>query len=195
MKTPHDRNKEKQLSQRAVVIGAGIAGLLAAAALSRAVPQAQVILLDRDAVPDGPENRRGVPQGRHAHLLMAGGWSAMELLFTKSVRERLFEAGAHEISMSNGMLALAPDAGWFRRYRRNGSGMITCTRSLLDWVVRESLMDDTTNVSIHQAAVDGLKPVPTLFPAVSVSISRLVGTNRHAFRRGGEFRHKEKTSD
>ncbi|MFF4252086.1 NAD(P)/FAD-dependent oxidoreductase [Streptomyces sp. NPDC001663] len=144
------------MSQRAVVVGAGIAGLLAAAAVSRTVPEAEVLLLDKDELPDGPENRRGVPQGRHAHLLLAGGWSAMEVLFTQSLRERLFEAGAHEISMGNGMLALTPDAGWFRRYRWNGSRMITCTRALLDWVLREALMEQTTKVSIHQAAVEGL---------------------------------------
>ncbi|WTK04599.1 FAD-dependent monooxygenase [Streptomyces sp. NBC_01530] len=144
------------MSQRAVVIGAGIAGLLAAAAVSRAVPEAEVLLLDKDVLPDGPENRKGVPQGQHAHLLMAGGLSAMEWLFTESVRERLFEAGAHEISMGNGMLTFTPDAGWFRRYRSNGTRMITCTRALLDWVIRETLMEQTTKVSIHQAAVEGL---------------------------------------
>ncbi|MGW3122844.1 NAD(P)/FAD-dependent oxidoreductase [Streptomyces sp. NPDC001107] len=144
------------MPQRAVVIGAGIAGLLAAAAISRATPGTEVVLLDRDALADGPVNRRGVPQGQHAHLLMAGGISAMEVLFTQSVRERLLAAGAHEISMGHGMLAFAPDAGWFRRYRGNGARMITCTRALLDWVVREALLEQTAKVSIHQAAVEGL---------------------------------------
>ncbi|MEU1268374.1 FAD-dependent oxidoreductase [Streptomyces sp. NPDC005799] len=144
------------MSQRAVVIGAGIAGLLAAAAVSRAVPEAEIVLLDRDVLPSGPANRRGVPQGQHAHLLMAGGWMAMESLFREDVRKRLFEAGAHEISLANGMLAFSPDAGWFRRYRWNASRMITCTRGLLDWVVRETLLQQTSKVSIHQAVVEGL---------------------------------------
>ena len=109
------------MSQEAVVIGAGIGGLLAAAALSRAAPETEILLLDRDALPDGPENRRGVPQGRHAHLLMAGGWSAMETLFEGGMRERLLDAGAREISLGSGMLALTADAGWFHRYRWNGS--------------------------------------------------------------------------
>ncbi|MFG2793454.1 NAD(P)/FAD-dependent oxidoreductase [Streptomyces sp. NPDC048419] len=143
------------MPQRAVVIGAGIAGLLAAAAIARAARDAEVLLLERDVLPDGPENRRGVPQGQHAHLLMAGGLSAMEILFTDSLRERLIEAGAHRISMGNGMLTLAPDVGWLRRYRRNGPSMFTCTRALLDWVVREVLLE-APNVSIHQATVEGL---------------------------------------
>src|SRR5437879_4872409 len=103
--------------RRAVVVGAGLAGMLAAAALSDAVDE--VLLLDRDLLPDGPENRKGVPQGRHAHLLMAGGLAAIEdLLPGAGVRERLLAAGAHEISLGSGMVALTPD-GWFHRYRHD----------------------------------------------------------------------------
>ena len=80
----------------------------------------------------------------------------MEALFAKSLRERLLEAGAREISLGNGMLALTPHAGWFHRYRWDGSRLISCTRALLDWAVREGLMAQTTKVSIHQATVEGL---------------------------------------
>lgn len=155
MTTIHDHHKESPLPQRAVVIGAGIAGLLAAAALARSLPAAEVLVLDRDVLPDGPENRRGVPQGQHAHLLMAGGLTAMEALLPVGVRDRLVEAGAHEIPLGNGMLALTPD-GWFQRWRYNGPHMITCTRALLDWVVREALLECMPNVTIQQATVEGL---------------------------------------
>ncbi|MGW2705007.1 NAD(P)/FAD-dependent oxidoreductase [Streptomyces sp. NPDC001340] len=144
------------MSHKAVVIGAGVAGLLAAAALSLAEPALQVHLLEKDELAEGPENRRGVPQGQHAHLLMAGGLSAMEALLPVSVRERLLEAGAHEIALGNGMLALTPDSGWFHRWRWNGPHVITCTRALLDWVLRRALLDSRTTISIHQATVEGL---------------------------------------
>ncbi|MES9523031.1 NAD(P)/FAD-dependent oxidoreductase [Streptomyces capoamus] len=144
------------MSYRAVVVGAGIAGLSAAAALSLAEPALQVVLLDRDELPEGPEDRRGVPQGRHAHLLMAGGLSALESLFPVNVRDRLLAAGAHHIALGNGMLALTPDSGWLRRWRRDGPHMITCTRALLDWVVRQALLDSGRDVSIHRATVEGL---------------------------------------
>ncbi|MFF1404477.1 FAD-dependent oxidoreductase [Streptomyces sp. NPDC058294] len=144
------------MSQKAVVIGAGTAGLVAAAALSRAEPALEILLLDRDELPEGPENRRGVPQGHHAHLLMAGGLSAMETLFPDSVRDRLLAAGAHEIALGNGMLALTADSGWFRRWRSNGPHMITCTRALLDWVLRQALLDSCANISVHRAGVEGL---------------------------------------
>ncbi|MGW2461815.1 NAD(P)-binding protein [Streptomyces sp. NPDC001761] len=144
------------MSYKAVVVGAGIAGLAAAAALSRAEPTLEIILLDRDDLPDGPENRRGVPQGQHAHLLMAGGLAAIESLFPVSVRDRLLDAGAHHIALGNGMLALTPDSGWLRRWRWTGPYMITCTRALLDWVIRQVLLDSSDNISIHQAKVEGL---------------------------------------
>ncbi|MET9449740.1 FAD-dependent monooxygenase [Streptomyces cinerochromogenes] len=144
------------MSHKAVVVGAGIAGLVAAAALSLAEPALRIVVLDRDELPEGPENRRGVPQGQHAHLLMAGGLSALESLFPVSVRDRLLAAGAHEIALGNGMLARTPDSGWLRRWRRSGPHMITCTRALLDWVVRQALLDSYPNVSIHQATMEGL---------------------------------------
>jgi 2-polyprenyl-6-methoxyphenol hydroxylase-like FAD-dependent oxidoreductase len=140
--------------RRAVVVGAGLAGMLAAAALSDTVDE--VLLLERDLLPDGPENRKGVPQGRHAHLLMAGGLAAIEdLLPGAGVRERLLAAGAHEISLGSGMVALTPD-GWFHRYRHDTPTVITCTRALLDWVVREAVSSTVGNVRVHQAAVEGL---------------------------------------
>ncbi|MFD8733889.1 FAD-dependent oxidoreductase [Streptomyces sp. NPDC059618] len=139
---------------RAVVIGAGLGGVMAAAALSPAVDE--VVVLDRDELPDGPEHRRGLPQGRHAHLLMPGGLDAMEELIPKAgVRERLLAAGAHEISLSSGMLALTPE-GWFHRWRHDSHHMITSSRALLDWAVRTAVVECTGNVEIRTVQALGL---------------------------------------
>jgi 2-polyprenyl-6-methoxyphenol hydroxylase-like FAD-dependent oxidoreductase len=129
------------MTRRAVVIGAGLAGMLAAAALSGAADE--VIVLDRDDLPDGPDHRKGLPQGRHAHLLMAGGLAAMEdLVPGVSMRRELLAAGAHEISLGSGMVALTPE-GWYRRWRHSGPHMFACTRALLDWVVRTAVLNHT----------------------------------------------------
>ncbi|WRZ95360.1 pyridine nucleotide-disulfide oxidoreductase [Streptomyces sp. NBC_01007] len=136
---------------RAVVIGAGLGGVMAAAALSPVVDE--VIVLDRDELPDGPEHRKGLPQGRHAHLLMPGGLAAMEELVPKiSIREHLLAAGAREISLSSGMVALSPE-GWFHRWRHSSHHMITASRALLDWAARTAVVDNTGNVSIRTAQV------------------------------------------
>ncbi|POX53800.1 pyridine nucleotide-disulfide oxidoreductase [Streptomyces sp. Ru71] len=129
------------MPHRAVVVGAGLAGMLAAAALSATVDE--VVVVERDDLPDGPEHRKGLPQGRHAHLLMPGGLAAMEELIPGvSVRQALLAAGAHEVPLGSGMLALTPE-GWLRRWRDGGPRMITCSRALLDWVVRDLVLKHT----------------------------------------------------
>ena len=64
--------------EHAVVIGASMGGLAAAAAL--APFYRRVTVLDRDTLPDGPQPRRGVPQGRHSHGLQPGGIRAWDAL-------------------------------------------------------------------------------------------------------------------
>ncbi|WP_395571535.1 FAD-dependent oxidoreductase [Streptomyces sp. BK79] len=142
------------MSRRAVVVGAGLAGTLSAAVLSAAGVD-EVIVLDRDELPGGPEHRRGLPQGRHAHLLMAGGLDVMEELVPGgSLRARLLDAGAHEMSLSSGMLARTPE-GWLRRWRREGPVMVTCTRALLDWTVRDAVVAHCP-VEVRRATAVGL---------------------------------------
>ncbi|MFB6960636.1 FAD-dependent monooxygenase [Streptomyces sp. NPDC056309] len=141
------------MPRRAVVIGAGLAGMLAAAVLSGVVDD--VVVVDRDDLPEGPEHRRGLPQGRHAHLLMAGGLAAMEELMPGgSIRERLLAAGAREIPLGHGMVALTPE-GWLRRWRHDGPRMLSCTRALLDFTVRSTVLAHTGTV-IRKAQAVGL---------------------------------------
>ncbi|SDR13136.1 FAD-dependent monooxygenase [Natronobacterium texcoconense] len=61
---------------RAVVLGAGVAGLLAARVLADAFEAVTVI--ERDPLPDVAEPRRGVPQGNHVHVLLEGGRAAID---------------------------------------------------------------------------------------------------------------------
>src|SRR5437660_8847114 len=68
-----------KLGQRAVVCGASMAGLLAARVLSDFYET--VTLVERDRLPDGAEQRRGVPQGRHFHALLSTGSKALGELF------------------------------------------------------------------------------------------------------------------
>src|SRR5262245_23556072 len=65
--------------EHALVIGASLGGLLAARTLSDFY--ANVTILERDELPDGNGARRGVPQGRHAHGLLASGSRTLERLF------------------------------------------------------------------------------------------------------------------
>jgi 2-polyprenyl-6-methoxyphenol hydroxylase-like FAD-dependent oxidoreductase len=65
-------------NERAVVIGAGLGGLLAAHVLADRFEQVTVI--ERDALPAADEPRRAVPQGRHCHTLLPSGQLCLEQL-------------------------------------------------------------------------------------------------------------------
>ena len=78
---------------RAVVIGAGIAGIAAAAALHGAVDH--VTILERDVIPSAPVPRRGVPQGNQLHNLLARAQEHLEDLLP-GFCDRLRELGCGE---------------------------------------------------------------------------------------------------
>ncbi|MCX4681817.1 FAD-binding monooxygenase [Streptomyces sp. NBC_01433] len=64
---------------RAVVLGGSMAGLLAARVLADRFRD--VVVVDRDDLSPGAEARRGVPQGRHVHGLLARGQQILDELF------------------------------------------------------------------------------------------------------------------
>ncbi|HEV3039527.1 MAG TPA: hypothetical protein VHA33_17270 [Candidatus Angelobacter sp.] len=66
------------MRKHAIVVGAGIGGLLFARTLSDCFER--VTILERDSLSDDQEPRKGIPQGRHPHGLLAGGCRAMEAL-------------------------------------------------------------------------------------------------------------------
>lgn len=67
------------LGERAIVLGASMSGLLAARVLADFYRSVTVV--ERDLLPDEPVNRRGVPQGRHGHALLARGARTLGELF------------------------------------------------------------------------------------------------------------------
>ncbi|QNJ95229.1 FAD-dependent monooxygenase [Mycolicibacterium fluoranthenivorans] len=67
------------LGDHAVVLGASMGGLLAARVLSEQYHR--VTIVERDELNDEPIPRRGVPQGRHGHVLLARGAQILEELF------------------------------------------------------------------------------------------------------------------
>ncbi len=80
--------------EHAVVLGAGIAGLLSAAVLSEFYDE--VTIVERDLLPGQPVHRRGIPQGRHLHSLLSRGSQALEQLLP-GLLGKLAAAGAHVV--------------------------------------------------------------------------------------------------
>lgn len=67
------------IGRRAVVVGASMGGLTAAQALAPHFER--VVVLESDVLRDDTADRAGVPQGKHVHLLLAGGLRALGELF------------------------------------------------------------------------------------------------------------------
>ncbi|MFE5770360.1 pyridine nucleotide-disulfide oxidoreductase [Streptomyces sp. NPDC056485] len=122
---------------RALVLGGGLAGTLAAAALAPFVHE--VLILEHDAaLPDAPAPRARLPQAAHAHMLWAGGADAMEELLPGVTGDWL-AAGAHRIPIPSGMVSFS-EAGWFRRSWADTHYLIGASRNLIDWAVRERVL-------------------------------------------------------
>jgi 2-polyprenyl-6-methoxyphenol hydroxylase-like FAD-dependent oxidoreductase len=80
----------RRIGEHAVVLGAAVSGLLAARVLSDAFDR--VTIIERDPLAPVAAHRRGVPQGRHAHLLVPGGTQVLDELF-QGLSEDLTAAG------------------------------------------------------------------------------------------------------
>ncbi|MDF3341453.1 FAD-dependent monooxygenase [Mycolicibacterium septicum] len=79
------------MTDHSVVLGAGIAGLLAAAAFTDAGHD--VTIIERDRLPDNPSQRRGIPQGPHLHSLLSRGWHIIEELVPGLIEDVITAGG------------------------------------------------------------------------------------------------------
>jgi 2-polyprenyl-6-methoxyphenol hydroxylase-like FAD-dependent oxidoreductase len=92
--TTPPRYRPEQVSSagdRAVVIGASMAGLFAARVLADAYETVTVV--EKDELPDGPDTRLGVPQGSQPHLLLQSGQETIEDFFPGFCEELLAADG------------------------------------------------------------------------------------------------------
>lgn len=83
--------KASKLGERAIVLGGGIAGTLAARVLADHFTHVAVI--ERDGAPDADGFRKGVPQAKLVHGLLRGGLDAVSAIFPE-LEQDLFARGA-----------------------------------------------------------------------------------------------------
>jgi 2-polyprenyl-6-methoxyphenol hydroxylase-like FAD-dependent oxidoreductase len=115
---------------QAVVLGAGMAGLLAARVLAGHFEQVTVV--ERDRLPEHPRFRPGVPQSRHLHVLLGRGLECLEQLFP-GFEAALVAAGAPVVEGFESLWLNA--AGWSRRYR-SPIRLLGASRELIEWQAR-----------------------------------------------------------
>ena len=150
-----------------VVLGGGVAGLLAAAVLAKQFDAVTVVERDRfDSRPIGsrpidiglelptagragiepgadpagaarPGDRKGAPQSRHAHLLLARGAAAVDEILPGAIDE-LVAAGARKLMMPKDIITFTP-FGWLPRFD-NQLFLISCQRSLFESVLRQRVL-------------------------------------------------------
>lgn len=115
----------------AVVLGASMAGLLAARVLTESFERVTVV--ERDVLTVEADHRRGVPQSRHLHVLLARGTAILDELFPGFVSQAaasgatLSDALGHARVLVSGYRLLQMDIGL--------PGVL-CGRPLLESLVR-----------------------------------------------------------
>jgi 2-polyprenyl-6-methoxyphenol hydroxylase-like FAD-dependent oxidoreductase len=120
----------QQVGHRAIVLGGSMAGLLAARVLAESFDE--VLIVDRDELAGVTTARRGVPQGRHVHGLLARGQQILEELFPS------FTSGAVAAGIPTGDLG---ELRWFFGGNRllpatTGLICVSATRPVLEHHVR-----------------------------------------------------------
>ena len=139
------------MDEHALVIGAGMAGLLAAAALADRF--ARVTVIERDELVDTPAPRRAVPQGRHAHALLPSGHQCLEELLP-GISGELVAAGAQPY---RALTTMRCSLGGHQLARADmGRDSLVAGRPLIETVVRRRLQRSERIELIDRCAVAGL---------------------------------------
>jgi 2-polyprenyl-6-methoxyphenol hydroxylase-like FAD-dependent oxidoreductase len=127
---PQTTTKERETHGRAIVIGASIAGLLAARVLADYYDQ--ILVVERDVFPEHPQPRAGAPQSYHIHRLLPRGDMILEQLFPGYVDD-LLAYGAYSLEGKRSTMLT-----------EHGPVMldlplmkVSCSRPLLEWVIRQ----------------------------------------------------------
>ncbi len=147
----------QEKSGRAIVLGASMSGLLVARVLADFFRVVTVV--ERDELSDNPTNRRGVPQGRHAHLLLPRGAQVLDELFP-GLLDDVVRAGAPVLN--DGDLSRYHFTFGGHNVLRSGHAAIDLTalptylpsRPLLESLVRRHLrsLGNVTILDGHDAA-------------------------------------------
>ena len=146
---------EEQNRDRAVVVGASMAGLLAARVLADAY--AHVTVVDRDQLPGGNAHRRGVPHGRHIHGLLARGQAGLEELLPGLTAEVVAQGAPTGDMLANTRLYMS---GYRLQRTHSGAAVLSASRPLLESRVRARIRALPTVTILDRCDVVGFASTP-----------------------------------
>lgn len=134
--------------KKAVVIGAGIAGLITARMLSEYYKD--VYIVERDELPTAPANRQGTPQSFHPHRVLPRGHMILERYFS-GYTDDLLDHGAHPSDAEEMVLVTQ-----FGTFAVRPPGMnASSSRALLEWVLRRRVQNISNVHFITNTEVTG----------------------------------------
>jgi 2-polyprenyl-6-methoxyphenol hydroxylase-like FAD-dependent oxidoreductase len=134
----------KRVGQQAVVVGASIAGVLAARVLSDAYER--VTIVERDRLPGVGQGRKAVPQGSHAHVMLASGQRAIEELLP-GITEELLAAGARSGKALREIRLVV--AGHPITREAHGADVLLASRPLIEGHIRRRVLA-LPNVTVRE---------------------------------------------
>ena len=135
----------------AVVIGGSISGLLAARVLSDHFEK--VTIVERDRFPGGADDRKGVPQGRHAHALLPRGHMILERFFPGLSGELISRGAA---TGDRGLVTRRHVPGGYLARFATGKPGLYASRPLLESQVRNRVRALANVTVLEGHAVTGL---------------------------------------
>src|SRR3954452_10588113 len=147
---------------KAVVIGAGVGGLGTALALSRAGHEVTLVERDHTPLPHDPDeafewDRRGAPQVRHSHALLARLRNLLRDRYP-DVLEALFAAGVTEWPLTTDMPPTIDDPS--PKPGDEDLVMLACRRTTFEWVLRRAVLAAPHVELLDGVVVDGFTGEP-----------------------------------
>lgn len=150
---------------KVIVIGASVAGLVAARALTDF--SESVLIVDRDTPPDAAVPRKGVPQGRHVHGVLAGGLDVLKSFFP-GILDDLISEGSHVVDTAQDVLWFNNGA-WRLRCKCNVTACIQ-TRPLLELHIRRRIAKFPNVRPLYGHSATGLQMDPTKMRVTGVRV-------------------------
>jgi 2-polyprenyl-6-methoxyphenol hydroxylase-like FAD-dependent oxidoreductase len=148
--------KSISIGRQAVVVGAGMGGLSAARVLADFFEH--VVVLERDTLPLDASHRIGIPQGRHAHALLAGGQQALADLFPGFEQDL---AGAGAVPVAPGLDLRFERPGFDPPPTRDlGLVVRAMSRPLIELTVRQRVKQYTNILIREHCRVQSLVATP-----------------------------------
>jgi 2-polyprenyl-6-methoxyphenol hydroxylase-like FAD-dependent oxidoreductase len=150
MTTPHSQRMTPR-DGHAVVIGGSMAGLLAARVLVNHFTR--VTIVERDVFPQAAEARSGVPQSKHLHGLLKRGHQIIEH-YLPGFTERIQAQGAHLLDFIQDFQFIVGSGP--TPHFPSDIQFVSCSRSLMEWMVRTMVLEYPNITPLAQHEVVGL---------------------------------------